>query len=133
MPQAKRKLNMKDKPCPFCDFNKLRNESFFVHWEPFPVGIGHVKIMPFRHKTDIFNLTTEEATDLADIIKRTKKYLDVAMGEHKPDGYNIGINCGEAAGQTIAHLHIHVIPRYKGDVENPRGGVRNIKPPLVSW
>ena len=63
-------------------------------------------------------------------LQAVKRRLDE---EFHPDGYNIGINCGEAAGQTIPHLHIHVIPRYKGDVENPRGGIRNFKMPLVEY
>jgi len=124
---------MKDTPCPFCDMDLLRNQSWYAHWEPFPVSIGHMKIMPFSHRATFFELTEREKLDFFELLERVKKYLDTSLGSHKPDGYNIGINIGEAAGQTIAHLHIHVIPRYKGDVEDPRGGVRNIKPALVSW
>lgn len=123
---------MKDKPCPFEEYFNLVNKSFVAAWEPFPISIGHMQIIPQSHETDIFNLTEKEAVNLADILKRAKQYLDSSLDSHKPDGYNIGVNIGEAAGQTIAHLHIHLIPRYKGDVENPRGGVRNIKPALVS-
>ncbi len=123
---------MEDK-CVFCEFKKLDNDSFFVAWEPFPISIGHMKIVPFRHEATLFNLTEKEEKDFWDILKRVKEYLDTSLDAHKPDGYNLGVNIGEAAGQTIQHLHIHVIPRYKGDVENPRGGVRNIKPALVSW
>ncbi len=124
---------MKTGSCPFCDAFNLKNDNWTATWEPFPVGIGHMKIIPIRHEATLFTLTTEEKTDFWKLLEKVKEYLDTSMGSHKPDGYNIGINVGEAAGQTISHLHIHVIPRYKGDVENPRGGVRNIKPALVSW
>ena len=124
---------MKDRPCPFCDYNELNNETWFVAWEPFPIGVGHIKLMPYRHDATLFTLTEQEQADFFELLERTKKYIDSSMGEHKPDGYNLGVNCGEAAGQTIQHLHVHLIPRYQGDVENPRGGVRNIKPALVSW
>ena len=124
---------MEIEPCVLCQAIELKNESFAAQWEPFPVNIGHMKIMPLRHNANIFTLTENEEKDFWDILWKVKKYLDESLGSHKPDGYNIGINVGEAAGQTIEHLHIHVIPRYKGDVENPRGGVRNIKPALVHW
>ena len=119
--------------CVLCGSLSLKNKSFVALWEPFPVNIGHMKIMPLRHNATLFTFTHEEGDDLWDILKKVKKYLDVSLGKHKPDGYNIGINIGEAAGQTIKHLHIHIIPRYKGDVENPRGGIRNIKQAVVSW
>lgn len=119
--------------CPFCSFMELKNDSWMVMWEPFPVNIGHVKIIPARHEADLFSLTEKEQSDFWELFEKTKTYLDQAMGIHKPDGYNVGINYGGAAGQTIKHLHIHVIPRYNGDVENPRGGVRNIKEAIVKW
>ena len=122
-----------DHACFLCDAIALQNNNWIAHWDPFPVNIGHMKIMPKRHITTPFELTPEEEKDFWDILKEVKEYLDNSLGSHKPDGYNVGINIGEAAGQTIPHLHIHVIPRYKGDVENPRGGVRNIKPPKISW
>ncbi|MBI2626872.1 MAG: HIT family protein [Parcubacteria group bacterium] len=119
--------------CVLCFARELENETWFSAWEPFPVGIGHRKLMPKRHDADFFNLTDQEKVDFWDLLQKNKDYLNNSLGSHKPDGYNIGINYGEAAGQTIGHLHVHLIPRYKGDVENPRGGVRNIKPSLVSW
>jgi len=129
----KKRRAMQDKPCVLCDAMDLRNDSFIAMWEPFPVNIGHMKIMPRRHEAKFFTLTGKEGVDLLDILRRTKRYLDTSLGKHKPDGYNVGVNIGEAAGQTIAHLHIHVIPRYEGDVEDPRGGVRNVKPPIIGW
>lgn len=124
---------MSDSDCVLCGQIQLRNDSWVAIWEPFPVNIGHMKIMPIRHDATLFTLTDKERVDFWDILKRTKDYLENSLGDHKPDGYNIGVNIGEAAGQTITHLHIHVIPRYKGDVPDPRGGVRNVKRPLVRW
>lgn len=124
---------MHNKPCVLCQAIELKNDCFVAAFEPFPVNIGHIKIMPLRHSATLFTFTEREEQDFWDILKKVKMYLDTALGIHKPDGYNIGVNVGEAAGQTIAHLHIHVIPRYKGDVDNPRGGVRNVKPALVNW
>lgn len=122
---------MGKKNCPLCDAFKLRNDSFIALWEPFPVNVGHMKIMPWRHNATLFTLTKKEQKDFWDIVKRVKKYLDTSLGRYKPQGYNIGINIGKVAGQTISHLHIHVIPRYPGDTKDPRGGIRNIKKALV--
>ncbi len=119
--------------CVLCKAIGLQNESFVAHWEPFPVGIGHMKIIPRRHDAEFYAFTGKEKEDFFELFERIKHYLDTSLGKNKPDGYNVGINIGEAAGQTIKHLHIHVIPRYTGDVENPRGGVRNLKPAKVSW
>jgi diadenosine tetraphosphate (Ap4A) HIT family hydrolase len=122
----------KDEMCPFCDYFKLENKTWVAAWEPFPVGIGHMKLMPKRHDAKMTDLTSEEHWGFWELFNRAMNYLDTQLGR-KPDGYNIGINIGEAAGQTIGHLHIHIIPRYKGDMPNPRGGVRNIKDALVKW
>jgi len=82
-------------------------------------------IIPFRHFASYFDATREEKLAILELIDRAKEFLD---REFKPDGYNIGVNVGEAAGQTIMHVHIHVIPRYAGDTEDPTGGVRNVIP-----
>lgn len=122
--------------CLFCDALteglriKLSTQYFFVVLDEYPVNKGHALIIPKRHQPDIFSLDTSEWGELGQTIKYAKAYLD---HEFHPDGYNIGINCGEAAGQTIPHLHVHVIPRYKGDMDNPRGGIRNFKTPLVEY
>ena len=122
--------------CPFCDALaedsrvKLNTGHWFVVLDNHPVNKGHALIIPKRHQPDIFSVDRYEWAVLMDAIDQTKEYLDQ---EFHPDGYNIGINCGEAAGQTVQHLHIHVIPRYKGDMENPRGGIRNFKTPLIPY
>ena len=103
----------------------LENKSFWVKLDPNPVSKGHALIVSKGHIEDIFGLNPEESASYLDILKQTKQLLDERF---RPDGYNVGCNAGKAAGQTIPHLHIHVIPRYKGDVPNPRGGVRNIIP-----
>jgi diadenosine tetraphosphate (Ap4A) HIT family hydrolase len=80
---------------------------------------------PRRHLTSFFELTEDEVAAVYELLRRMKDRLDEAM---KPGGYNIGINVGAVSGQTVAHVHLHLIPRYAGDVANPVGGVRNIIP-----
>ncbi len=122
--------------CPFCDALvdgsrvKLTTQHWFVVRDNYPVSMGHSLIIPKRHQPDLFSVNRYEWEALMYAIDQTRDELEQ---EFHPDGYNIGVNCGEAAGQTIPHLHIHVIPRYKGDVENPRGGIRNFKTPLVPY
>jgi diadenosine tetraphosphate (Ap4A) HIT family hydrolase len=82
-------------------------------------------LIPKRHCADYFELNYIETSTLAATLNVVKNILD---SRYTPNGYNIGVNCGEAAGQTIKHCHIHIIPRYEGDVENPRGGVRGVIP-----
>ena len=82
-------------------------------------------IIPRRHVEDFWAVTREERQALGDLLEDCKKHIDKLL---RPDGYNIGINCGEAAGQTVMHLHVHLIPRYIGDIDNPRGGVRGVIP-----
>lgn len=121
--------------CIFCDYLSkkefiVENELAFAIYDNFPVNKGHVLIMPKRHFAGYFEATQDEILAFYDLTKKIKKLLD---SEFKPDGYNIGINIDEAAGQTIFHLHIHVIPRYTGDIKNPRGGIRKLKKPLVEY
>jgi len=119
---------MVDKSCLFCDEIQmalrtvLGTKYFFVIMDNFPVNKGHALIISKRHIPDIFSMDEDEWEDLETALTRTRMFLD---RQYRPDGYNIGVNCGEAAGQTIFHLHIHLITRHKGDVENPRGGIRN--------
>lgn len=96
----------------------------------FPISNGHTLILPKRHIVSWFDASTSERISLFELLDEVKKILDLEL---KPDGYNIGINDGVAAGQTIQHLHIHLIPRYKNDHEDPRGGVRWIFPKKAKY
>lgn len=99
-------------------------------YDHFPVNTGHVLVVPKEHRRDLFDCTPEEVADMWRVIAEVKTLLDK---KHSPQGFNIGTNIGRAAGQTVFHCHIHVIPRYEGDCESPRGGVRNVKEPLVEY
>jgi diadenosine tetraphosphate (Ap4A) HIT family hydrolase len=98
-----------------------KGDFFFIVKDSYPVSPGHLLIISNEPKTDYFQLSIEERKSLDDAILEAKMLIE---SECTPDGYNIGMNCGEAAGQTVFHFHCHVIPRYSGDVEDPRGGVR---------
>lgn len=113
--------------CPFCNSVDplLENQYCQAFFDQHPVSKGHLLLIPKAHHETYFELTLEEKAALADLIEEGKKYLDATFA---PDGYNIGANCGEAAGQTISHCHIHLIPRYHGDMEDPSGGVRGVIP-----
>jgi diadenosine tetraphosphate (Ap4A) HIT family hydrolase len=115
-------------PCPFCAPGErilLRRGSAFAIPDEFAVSPGHTLVVPFRHAATYFDATDDEKRDLWALVEEVKEFLDE---RYHPDGYNVGTNCGEAAGQTIFHLHVHVIPRYEGDTPNPRGGVRHVIP-----
>ena len=121
-----------EKKCTFCSIQKekksqhiVENESFFARYDKFPVSKGHVDIVSKRHVTSIFDLCEREVIQLFYIMEKTKRKIDKKF---RPDAYNIGINEGRAAGRTVDHLHIHLIPRYKGDVADPTGGIRNVIP-----
>lgn len=118
--------------CLFCDRNNsekhtiiAENDLFYARWDNFPVSKGHSELVPKKHIESFFELDNDELIKLYDLIKKVKKII---KNKYHPDAFNIGINDGEEAGRTIHHLHVHLIPRYKGDVENPRGGVRHIIP-----
>jgi diadenosine tetraphosphate (Ap4A) HIT family hydrolase len=108
----------------------LRNRFCYARYDRYPVGEGHLLIIPFRHESSFLSLTTEEQAAALELIFWARVKLD---SEFHPDGYNIGINVGEAAGQTVMHAHIHVIPRYAGDVPDPRGGVRFVIPQKAKY
>lgn len=116
--------------CFFCkciekkDFS-LENELAIIRFDDFPVNDGHLEVIPKRHVQDWWSITKEEKIAIFELIDEAKKIVD---NKFHPDGYNIGMNLGVAAGQSVMHLHVHLIPRYKGDVKNPRGGVRGIIP-----
>jgi diadenosine tetraphosphate (Ap4A) HIT family hydrolase len=103
----------------------LRNESAYGRFDLNPVTPGHLLLIPLRHVADFFALTAAERAALFALLDPAKALLDE---RYKPAGYNLGVNVGAAAGQTIEHVHLHVIPRYHGDVANPRGGVRGVIP-----
>ena len=111
--------------CPFCNLSSslFENEYAYVKEDAYPVSKGHLLIISKRHVKDWFSLTDDEQKAINDLLRKAKRYLDET---YHPDGYNAGINCGEAAGQTIFHFHMHLIPRYTGDAVNPRGGVRGV-------
>lgn len=120
--------------CLFCDImmesKVLDNKFFYAVFDMYPVNLGHLLIISKKHIPDLFGLDEAEFKHLYGIINQAKEMLDM---KYKPAGYNIGVNCGDSAGQTILHFHLHIIPRYINDVESPRGGVRNIKKPLVYY
>ena len=120
---------MESVKCPFCnppaDEIVVKNDLCYARWDKFPVSKGHLLVIPFRHTPDFFSMTDAERRATVDLIGECKKIIEETFW---PDGYNIGFNVGEAGGQTVMHCHCHVIPRYAGDVENPRGGVRGVVP-----
>lgn len=103
----------------------FESKYFWVLRDGFPVSEGHTLIVSKREVKDFFELRYYEQKELMLVIDQVKDQLERTF---EPDGYNIGMNCGEAAGQTVMHFHCHCIPRYKGDCENPRGGVRHVIP-----
>jgi diadenosine tetraphosphate (Ap4A) HIT family hydrolase len=121
-------------PCPFCDPAPERifyaGDHVVGIWDAFPVSPGHALVVPERHVASWFDATAEERHALVAGIDIAKAEIEA---RHRPAAYNIGINVGEAAGQTVFHLHVHVIPRYMGDVEDPRGGVRHVLPKRANY
>lgn len=110
-----------------------RNELAFAIRDGYPVSPGHTLVIPFRHIATWFDATREEQIAILALVDEVKRQLDRGVAHSDgtarvPDGYNVGFNAGEAAGQTVMHLHVHVIPRYAGDVDDPRGGVRHVIP-----
>lgn len=98
--------------------------------DSFPLSQGHSLIVPRRHVPSFFDLSAAERLAVLELLDRVKRLLD---RRYAPDAYNIGVNDGPAAGQTVMHLHVHVIPRYKGDMDDPRGGVRWIFPDKAAY
>lgn len=123
-------LEIAEKDCVFCrldaDRTILASSSLaFAIYDKFPVNPGHTLIIPKRHTANYFDLSAEEQQALFALLNEVKQKL---AENYSPDGFNVGINVGEAAGQTVGHVHIHLIPRYNGDIANPRGGVRGVIP-----
>jgi ATP adenylyltransferase len=110
--------------CPFCNISNVmicESNLAISFYDSFPTSPGHTLVVPKRHVETYFGCTPAEKAELWAMVEKVIR----ALQERNPDGFNIGFNIGEAAGQTVFHCHIHVIPRYRGDVPNPRGGVRH--------
>jgi len=122
-----------NKPCPFCNVEReiiLESEMSFAIYDGYPVNEGHVLIIPKRHTANYFDLSLEEQKGCIELLNLVK---GIVQEKYNPAGFNVGININEAAGQTVPHVHIHLIPRYEGDVEEPRGGVRGVVPGKKSY
>ena len=123
------------KDCIFCNLEASRiedqNTLFLVIKDLYPVTEGHTLIIPKRHVPSFFELTDEEQTSFLEMLHAQKHML--ASMDETITGFNVGINDGEDAGQTVMHCHIHLIPRRNGDMENPRGGVRGVIPEKQSY
>ncbi len=121
---------MNEKECIFCNLDPNReiiaqNDLALAFFDAFPVNPGHALIIPKRHVADYFDLTEDEVEAMQALLREVKAIVEKRFN---PDGYNIGVNVNAAAGQSVFHVHMHLIPRYKGDVENPKGGVRGVIP-----
>ncbi|RCK77078.1 MAG: HIT family hydrolase [Anaerolineae bacterium] len=116
--------------CVFCSPDAERellteSASAYAILDKYPVSLGHALVIPKKHISNYFDLSSHSRTALWIMVERVKWLLEE---RYAPDGFNVGFNVGEAAGQSIPHVHIHIIPRYKGDVENPKGGIRHVIP-----
>ncbi len=115
--------------CVFCNHENLdiiaENELAIAFYDACPISEGHCLVIPKRHAVTYFDATLQEHNAVISLIYEVKEYL---QEEYNPDGFNIGSNVGHAAGQTVFHFHVHIIPRYRGDVADPRGGVRKVIP-----
>ena len=120
--------------CPFCRIEAGRvawsSPLAVAFWDVYPVSLGHALIVPRRHATSWSELTSDEKAALIAGIDAMRALIDE---RYEPHAYNVGFNDGEAAGQTILHFHVHVIPRYQGDVLDPRGGVRWVLPDKAAY
>ncbi len=120
---------MSEPRCVFCPPDPsrvfLEADQVLGVWDAFPISPGHALVIPRRHVASWVEATEEERVALVRSVEEVRRVIEA---RHQPDGFNIGINVGEAAGQTVFHLHVHVIPRYRGDVADPRGGVRHVIP-----
>jgi diadenosine tetraphosphate (Ap4A) HIT family hydrolase len=116
--------------CPFCEMPRLRilreNSSGFLIYDGYPVTELHSLIIPKRHVADIWDLTEPETADCLELLRQQKDIIKTQDGSVQ--GFNVGVNVGEVAGQTVFHAHIHLIPRRIGDVDEPQGGVRGVIP-----
>lgn len=124
------------KDCPFCGKDAIKaavaqKGAVVAIKDRHPVTPGHLLIIPLRHTPDYFSMTPREHRDALDLIRELK--INISMADPAVTGFNVGANCGEDAGQTIMHAHIHLIPRRSGDTTSPRGGVRGVIPEKMSY
>lgn len=123
-----------ESPCPFCNPDRQRvfyeNELVVGFWDAFPVSPGHALLIPRRHVQDWWDATQHEQQGLVAALAVARQEI---LKSFRPAGFNVGWNVGAAAGQTVFHLHLHVIPRYAGDVTDPRGGVRHVFPAKANY
>ena len=125
-----------DADCPFCGERARRKAvedcgTCLAMRDAYPVSEGHLLVIPIRHTRDFFTMTERERADANNLLRMLQKQL--AVDDSSIVGFNVGVNCGEAAGQTVFHAHIHLIPRRKGDTRKPRGGVRGVIPNKMSY
>jgi diadenosine tetraphosphate (Ap4A) HIT family hydrolase len=124
-----------DEPCPLCAAADRTgclalNEHAVAVFDAYPVSPGHALILSKRHVAHLFALSIDEQQSLWALLPAVKRVIE---SQNSPAGYNIGVNVGAAAGQTIGHVHVHVIPRYEGDADDPRGGVRWVLPARADY
>ena len=120
--------------CPFCRVEPGRfawsSPLAIALWDVYPISLGHALIVPRRHAASWSELTTDEKSALMAGVDAVRALIDE---RYQPDAYNVGFNDGAAAGQTIMHFHVHVVPRYQGDVSDPRGGIRWVLPDKAAY
>jgi diadenosine tetraphosphate (Ap4A) HIT family hydrolase len=114
-----------DEPCPLCAAENVlfRTPLAYVRYDNFQLSRGHVLVVPYRHVADYFEMTSDEKHAIVSLLDQAKGFVQEKFA---PNGYNIGVNIGKAAGQSRMHVHVHLIPRYHGDVADPRGGIRRV-------
>jgi diadenosine tetraphosphate (Ap4A) HIT family hydrolase len=112
-----------EQACELCHPDQVvtQNELAYARYDSVPLGPGHVLVIPFRHVADFFEMSAQEKNAVLSLLDEAKRFIDEKF---KPDGYNIGVNIGKAGGQSRMHVHVHLIPRFDGDVPDPRGGIR---------
>ena len=114
-------------PCELCDPQEvlIENALAYVRYDNTSLSRGHVLVVPKRHVASFFDMTAEEQAAVLALLNSAERSI---QAQHSPDGYNIGVNIGKAGGQSRMHVHVHLIPRYAGDVPDPRGGIRCVLP-----
>jgi diadenosine tetraphosphate (Ap4A) HIT family hydrolase len=114
-------------PCELCAAQEVLHENAlaYARYESNALAPGHVLVVPKRHVANFFDMTAREQSAVLALLVKAQQSIEK---RHAPDGYNIGVNIGKAAGQSRMHVHVHLIPRYTGDVPDPRGGIRCVLP-----